>query len=95
MIRNIPSGGVSPRTKKTSTRGGVRVGRRIVVGGVVMFMGIIANVVYMHNQIVDTHDSSSATPSSRRRSPFNEIMERTPLSLLEILGRSIIKNRPF
>jgi hypothetical protein len=88
MIRNIPSGGVSPRNKKTSTtRGGVRVGRRIVGVGVVMLMGIIANVVYMHNQIVEAHNSSPRHPSSSSRSPFSEIMgERSPLSLPETLG---------
>jgi hypothetical protein len=87
MIRNNPSGGVSPRNKKTSSRGGVRVGRRIVVGGVVVFMGIIANVVYMHNQIVEAHNSSPQHPSSSSRSPYNEIMgERSPLSLPETLG---------
>lgn len=92
MNRNIPSG-LSPRSvsKKTSTRGGVRIGRRAVMGGVVMFIGLIANFVYMHTQIVQAHFDSSQHPSSSM-SFFREIVgeplssKASSSSLVEILG---------
>jgi hypothetical protein len=87
MIRNIPSGGLS-RSKKTSTRGGVRVDRRFLVGGVVMFIVIIANVVYMHGQIVDAHHLSTRHPSLSTPSVREIVGERSPLSFADVLGES-------
>jgi hypothetical protein len=98
MARDIPSGGsvlLPPGSKKTSTRGGVkrrrfRVSRRVLVGGGVMFIGIIANVIYMHyymhTQIVPLHRLSPRHPS--HTAPFFEevVGERSPSSIEEILG---------
>jgi hypothetical protein len=94
MIRNIPAEGsvlLPPRSKKTSTRGGVKrrrggVGTRVLVGSVVIFIGIIANVVYMHTQIVNAHLLSPRHPSSSTASFREMVGDRSPSSFAEVLG---------